>query len=204
MDSCQNRKSWLRVWACRVMIAVDAPLAGIALYLLSVQVERYAFFLPPLVVVLLLIPSMLLLVPSVWMVSNLIAFPWNYSVFGWHRRTRPPDEAPYLSKICPAWPGYNIGGPLNFARLQVFPTGLAISLPPVLGKAFIPLEHFARLQQRRRTITPLYAFKLYHTCPEIRSPLRFSSAKVFDVLVRLMEHRDRERYLAQSGGYPVL
>ena len=193
MDGCQNRKSRLRVWACRV-IAV-APFAGIALYLLSVQVEGDALFLLPLVAVVLLIPS-------VWMVNNLIAFPWNYSVFGWHRRTRPPDEVPYLSKICPAWPGY-IGGPLNFVRLQVFPTGLAVSLP-ALGKAFIPLEHFARLQQRRRTIIPLHAFKLYHTCPEIRSPLRFSSAKVFDVLVRLMEHRDRERHPAQSGGYPVL
>ncbi len=127
-------------------------------------------------------------IPALFMVFSVLAFPFRYSVFGAYRRTSHPQEIPVLVKRDLwgriAW----LHATIPFFSWFVYPSGLGVRLLGV-GSAFIPVEHIKRVWR-----AGLLGWTVHHDWPEIRSPLV--------VPVRAITEKMREVVVARTGRDP--
>ena len=98
--------------------------------------------------------------PTVFMLLNLAAFPFDYSVFGRYRRTPPPEDEPLAEEDC----GAQVGSFRGWCVASLYTTGLGLRLPPY-GPAFLPFAHIVAVERGWFRTT------LHHTWPEIRTPI---------------------------------
>jgi hypothetical protein len=98
--------------------------------------------------------------PTVFMILNLAAFPFDYSVFGRNHRTLPPEDEPLAEEDC----GAQVGSFRGWCVASLYRTGLGLRLPPY-GPAFLRFAHIAAVERGSFRMT------LHHTWPEIRTPI---------------------------------
>jgi hypothetical protein len=120
---------------------------------------------------ILLLPFVL---PALFMVFNLFAFPFKYSAFGKYRRTSPPPEIPVFTARAN---GSRIGWVQLFFTVKLYSSGPGLFIWGV-GKAFIPYEDIVDIEK-----TLFGRYRLRHTNPEVRNPIIFSDKKLYQQLV---------------------
>ncbi len=131
----------------------------------------------------LLIPFFM---PALVMVFNLFAFPFRYSIFGRCKRRGLPNETRVLKQ------GFSWGrigwlsATVPFFTWYVFPSGLGVSVLAV-GRAFVPVGQMIRLSSGFFS-----GYKLWHTSPEVRSPIRLPNRAVFEA-VQFIKRRYEEK-----------
>jgi hypothetical protein len=126
----------------------------------------------------LLLAGVPLLLVGLALVFSWAAFPWPYSVFGPLERTPFPDEP----ATCTAVPMstqiglLRFGGP--FVTFTVMPSGVGLCMTGG-ARVFVPAA----------SITAVTASTLEHTCPEVRSPIRFRSRALHDAIAAMGRER---------------
>lgn len=129
-----------------------------------------------LFVVLFSVP---LFIPALFMILNWCAFPFPYSIFGRFRRTRFPRETPDCV-VAHSWIviGRHFRSTWPSVTWTVFPSGIGISIE-LIGRVFIPKEHILRV--RRDWVG---RGVLEHTSVEVRTPLTMPGnvSKALEVL----------------------
>jgi len=112
-------------------------------------------------------------VPAIFMVLNLGAFKFQYSVFGPLERSLTPKEtASYISRGTSGAIGW-IRGSMPFFSYWIYPSGMGISVLGA-GKAFLSFNCVDDVQQEY-----LRGHRIIHHSPEIRSPISLPSEKLF-------------------------
>ncbi len=118
------------------------------------------------------------LIPALFMIFNLAAFKFKFSVFGPYKRSPVPNEKPRFERTS-GFPGSAIGWLYanGFSiKWFIYDSGLGISF---LGaKAFIPKEKIKTLRKpttlRERlfaSFLPQYFYVVEHTSEEVRNPI---------------------------------
>jgi hypothetical protein len=119
---------------------------------------------------LLIIPISL---PALFLLSNLRAFPFDYSVFGPYERTPFPNGTPILQQS-------SLGGRVGWAyggiTWCVYPSGIGVSVF-CAGRAFVPVENIIELRSGF-----LSGRVLRHNSPELRNPLVLPSDELFEAI----------------------
>ncbi|MBU0761694.1 MAG: hypothetical protein KKD39_01600 [Candidatus Altiarchaeota archaeon] len=129
---------------------------------------------------------------------DVLIFPWDYSVFGEKRRHKTPHGGLiYAEKNTFGGIGWlvQIFGLITF---KVYEEGLLIELEGAAG-TFIDKHEMTefetyKLFKKYRKKNPTHAIggRIYHTCPEIRSPITVSQ-KVYDEVKKVVKpHKERE------------
>jgi hypothetical protein len=127
---------------------------------------------------LMMIPITL---PALFLLSNLRAFPFEFSVFGPCERTPLPKEEPILKQ---SWLGGRVGWAYGGITWSIYTSGIGVSILGA-GKAFVPVEHIAELRP-----SFLSGYILRHNSPELRNPVTLPSYELVEALQSLMsKHR---------------
>lgn len=160
-----KRHLWYRAYAVVVLLAWNA--VGFWAWGRDDR-EKYVLFLLPL------------LIPALFMLFNLMAFRFPYSVFGTRERTLPPPE-PILESVSST---SGMIGLLNatwpFFSWDLYPSGLAFCVRFV-GCGFIPLAAVEKVKKGF-----LGSCRVWHHSVEVRSPVLVSDGRVTDRLLELM------------------
>jgi len=156
---------WYRAYALAVLLAWNV--VGIWAWGRDGR-EEYLF---------VLIPFML---PALFMVFNLMAFKFRYSVFGPLERTPVPSE-PVLEEasstsgmvglLHATWP---------FFSWELYPSGLGFCVR-LVGSGFIPLGSIEKIKKGL-----LGSGRIWHSSPEIRSPVLVSHGRVTERLMEIL------------------
>ena len=133
--------------------------------------------------------SAILFFSFMWLVTvmgSLDIFPYEYSLLGVSKRSRHiPDEPPLMSLTSGFSTGTLFGGlsqPSSMFRFRLFREGLEIRIFP-FGKVFISIASFQRVE---KGILPFH-YALFHKHNEVRSPINFTSKRLFEALNQLMQ-----------------
>lgn len=122
---------------------------------------------------LLMIPITL---PALFLLSNLRAFPFQFSVFGPYERTPLPNEEPILKQ---SWLGGRVGWAYGGIAWKVYTSGIGVSILGA-GKAFIPVEHIVGLHPG------FWGYILQHNSLELRNPVIIPTHEVFEAAQNIM------------------
>lgn len=139
------------------------------------------------------VPLLLLTLPAIWMVFSLLAFRWDYSVFGKEPRTAAPFGGPISDSVSGGIVGWLVAS-WPFFTWSVYQAGVGLSIWGC-GDAFLPVSSIARFQRRTwRGCT------IWHGSPEVRSPIVIRSNRVATDLERLLSSRTND---GSSSGHSL-
>jgi len=156
---------WYRAYALVVLVAWNA----VGLWAWGKEDRmQYALMLMPL------------MLPALFMVFNLMAFKFRYSIFGPLERMPSPSE-PVLEEVSATsgmigllhatWP---------FFRWELYPSGLGFCVH-LVGCGFIPLGSIEKIKKGF-----LGGGRIWHRSPEIRSPVLVSDGRVTERLMEIL------------------
>ncbi len=122
---------------------------------------------------LFVICMMPFVIPAIFMIFNLGAFKYPFSVFGPYERSKPPKSKPAYS-VSGLWGKVGwTNGSVPFFSYKVFPSGLLVSIFG-MGEGFLDFAHIRRIESGF-----IRGKKVYHESPEIRSPIALPTEKLF-------------------------
>ncbi len=172
-----RRYLWYRGFAAVVLVAWNA----VGLWAWGKD-DREPYFL-------MLIP---LMVPALFMVFNLMAFKFRYSVFGPLERSEPPSE-PVVEQVSTT---SGMVGLLNatwpFFSWDLYPSGLGFCIR-LVGCGFIPLESIRKVR-----VGFFGGGRIWHQSPEVRSPVLVRSGRITERLMEMLGAAPGSRVLIHS------
>jgi hypothetical protein len=119
-------------------------------------------------------------IPALFMAFNLMAFSWSYSAFGPLRRTAEPTAEPLEVASATSGQVGLLTATAPFFSWRLYSDGIAFTSRGV-DTGFVPLSLVTRTKPRL-----FGGYSVWHSSPEIRSPLGLPSSAVAD---RLLQHR---------------
>ena len=133
------------------------------------------------------IAAAILFISFIWLttvIASLLFFPYAYSLLGKAKRNRWVSDKPALLSLIS---GFSTGNwlpcqPSSMFRYRLYRQVLEIRIFPI-GKVFLPLSSIQKLEKRN---LPSH-FAIYHTHSEIRSPINFTSKKLFLALGEVLK-----------------
>ena len=172
-----NRKRHRRYLFYRaycVTVAVAWNVAGFVLLTEDPHAGLVFFILVPVVI------------PAIFMLSNLMAFRFPFSVFGPLERTPAPPEPP-LQQIRETWGAINfLLAAFPWCAWKLYQGGIAFSVFGI-GTGYVPFDEFVQVEASRLGPT------IRHNSPEVRSPLHLPPGKLARHLHELWnEHCSRK------------
>jgi len=128
----------------------------------------------------ILVPLIPVVLPAIFLVFNLMAFKFPFSVFGPLQRTPFPPDQPLQSARATGGAIGLLRASAPFFSWHIFRQGLGFSSFGI-GKGFIPTQYIQRTQKRW-----FGGFTVWHVSPEVRSPLVIPSASLHQALQQLL------------------
>lgn len=131
-----------------------------------------------------------LVIPVMLMANNLLAFRFDYSVFGRFEATLPPAQEP-IARDIPLGLGGRVGLlslTWPFLRWSAFPSGVAFSIFGTFT-GFVPFDSVSSMER-----TLFYGLRIRHRCVEVRSPLRLPATSVVQAILELNAEAKDERF----------
>jgi len=128
----------------------------------------------------LIVPLIPVVVPAIFLVFNLMAFKFSFSVFGPLQRTPFPLDEPLQSSRATSGAIGLLQATAPFFSWHIFREGLGFNALGI-GKGFIPTRYIQRTQKRW-----FGGFTVWHASPEVRSPLVIPSKSLHQALEQLL------------------
>ena len=122
----------------------------------------------PPAVFLVLVP---LVIPAIFMLFNLMAFPFAFSIFGPLERSQPPPETPLLQARARAGGIGWLFGSMPFFTWRLYPGGIGFSAF-LIGTGYVPFDKVVEVKTSRRGCT------IRHTSAEVRSPINIPRSRL--------------------------
>jgi hypothetical protein len=123
-------------------------------------------------------PLELTIIPAIYMVFSLLAFRFNYSVFGQFKRTPWPQEEPLCRARLTCGRVALMSATVPFFNWYAFPSGLGFTIMGV-GRGFVPYDCITEVKKGSFFSA---GSKITHSWPEVRSPLVMPYRRMYDVV----------------------
>ncbi len=123
-------------------------------------------------------PLELSVIPAIFMLFSLTAFPFRYSLFGQLKRAPWPEEKPLCTSRS-TWGQVGLmTGTVPFFDWYAFPSGLGFSILGV-GRGFIPYESIVAVEKSSFWKS---GYRVKHSWPEIRNPVVLPHKRMYDAV----------------------
>jgi hypothetical protein len=151
----------------------------------------YHWKIPILVVLPLILVAFSSCVFIFFQLTNVMIFGYDFSNLGHYKRTLQPDEMAIVASTS----SIGIGGGVRLWPLlciwTVYPSGLGISINGV-GEAFVSISKISQIRKTSsiNKLLMIPGYEIFHTSPEIISPLDLSEKIIVDELQKLLDQRN--------------